>query len=424
MRRRIVVCSPDQLRRDALAAYLRTVRGFTIIGEVADARRLLALTGSQDPDTAVIDAGFRMDEALTTVRSLRARHPALRLVLVYEHGTVLDQAAMRKSGATAVVPYSPGLHGLSALLRALPAGGEPSSIGKGLTARQRTVLLLVASGYQAGEIARMLNISPGTVGHHKRSVYAKLNATSAAQAITRAARLGLIEWTPSAHHPALAGRGTGRPGRSLLPVLLGASGPTLDAVQMTLIRHGFPMVRELLRAPVAELEWPRLYPGTVIRILVSPTPQQWRLGATLGGFAVLVHDDAVDHLLMEYALSQGVIAIIQSGDVADRLIPVLELAAVGYMAMDPAAGALLAESLWAAAAHPPTPALALTPREHDILRCIERNCTVRQTARALGIAAKTVENAQSHLFRKLGVYNRAAALSKAYALGLLDPESA
>jgi DNA-binding CsgD family transcriptional regulator len=46
---------------------------------------------------------------------------------------------------------------------------------------------------------------------------------------------------------------------------------------------------------------------------------------------------------------------------------------------------------------------------------------VRQTARALGIAVKTVENAQGHLFRKLGVHNRAAAVATAYALGLLQP---
>jgi DNA-binding CsgD family transcriptional regulator len=34
---------------------------------------------------------------------------------------------------------------------------------------------------------------------------------------------------------------------------------------------------------------------------------------------------------------------------------------------------------------------------------------------------KTVENAQGHLFRKLGVHNRASALATAYALGLLQP---
>jgi DNA-binding CsgD family transcriptional regulator len=63
----------------------------------------------------------------------------------------------------------------------------------------------------------------------------------------------------------------------------------------------------------------------------------------------------------------------------------------------------------------------LTARENDILQSIGRSLTVRQTARLLGIAVKTVENTQGHLFRKLGVHNRTEALTTGYSLGLLEP---
>lgn len=62
----------------------------------------------------------------------------------------------------------------------------------------------------------------------------------------------------------------------------------------------------------------------------------------------------------------------------------------------------------------------LTPRECDILRSIADGHTVRQTARVLGIASKTVENTQARLFRKLGVRNRCGALMAAHAIGLLE----
>jgi DNA-binding NarL/FixJ family response regulator len=62
----------------------------------------------------------------------------------------------------------------------------------------------------------------------------------------------------------------------------------------------------------------------------------------------------------------------------------------------------------------------LTARECDILGSIARGHTIRQTARTLGIAAKTVENTQARLFRKLGVRNRMEALTTADALGLID----
>ena len=63
----------------------------------------------------------------------------------------------------------------------------------------------------------------------------------------------------------------------------------------------------------------------------------------------------------------------------------------------------------------------LTPREYDILHSIAMGHTVRQTARLLDIAAKTVENTQARLFLKLGARNRAGAIAAAHVLGLLDP---
>ena len=44
---------------------------------------------------------------------------------------------------------------------------------------------------------------------------------------------------------------------------------------------------------------------------------------------------------------------------------------------------------------------------------------MKQTARSLGIAIKTVENLRGRLFRKLGVRNRAQAIVRAHDLRLL-----
>jgi DNA-binding CsgD family transcriptional regulator len=73
---------------------------------------------------------------------------------------------------------------------------------------------------------------------------------------------------------------------------------------------------------------------------------------------------------------------------------------------------------WSPSPSPEMP--KLTAREYDILGSIARGHTIRQTARTLGIAAKTVENTQARLFRKLGVRNRMEALTIADALGLID----
>jgi DNA-binding CsgD family transcriptional regulator len=66
----------------------------------------------------------------------------------------------------------------------------------------------------------------------------------------------------------------------------------------------------------------------------------------------------------------------------------------------------------------------LTSRESDILSSMAQGHSIRRTARALGIAPKTVENVQTRLFRKLGVRNRSGALAVADAFGLLPPAPA
>jgi DNA-binding NarL/FixJ family response regulator len=58
-------------------------------------------------------------------------------------------------------------------------------------------------------------------------------------------------------------------------------------------------------------------------------------------------------------------------------------------------------------------------REHQILESIDRGLSVKQTALALGVSPKTVENLQSRLFGKLGARNRAQAVYRAHQLGLL-----
>jgi DNA-binding CsgD family transcriptional regulator len=123
-----------------------------------------------------------------------------------------------------------------------------------------------------------------------------------------------------------------------------------------------------------------------------------------------------DRLAVVDALAHRASGLIVGDDVASGLGPALRVAATGLFAMSWPYTATL--STWA----PPTLTAVpqLTPRERDILASIARGHTIRQTARTLGIAAKTVENTQARLFRKLGARNRAETLTIARDVGLLD----
>ena len=66
------------------------------------------------------------------------------------------------------------------------------------------------------------------------------------------------------------------------------------------------------------------------------------------------------------------------------------------------------------------PDLALSPREVEVLRLVAAGTTNRETARRLLISEATVKTHLLHLYEKLGVNDRAAAVSEAYQRGLLS----
>ena len=62
-----------------------------------------------------------------------------------------------------------------------------------LTARERQILALLASGTSNSDIAGRLGISVNTVTRHLTHVYAKIGAENRVQAIRQALELGLIQ---------------------------------------------------------------------------------------------------------------------------------------------------------------------------------------------------------------------------------------
>jgi DNA-binding CsgD family transcriptional regulator len=65
----------------------------------------------------------------------------------------------------------------------------------------------------------------------------------------------------------------------------------------------------------------------------------------------------------------------------------------------------------------------VTAREHAVLRCLASGMTAETTGRRLGISPRTVTKHVEHLYRKLGVRDRLAALEAAAGLGLVGPAS-
>src|SRR5437016_5155306 len=69
---------------------------------------------------------------------------------------------------------------------------EMQHSGVRLSARERTVVLLMGHGLSNKRIARQLSIAPETVKSHAKRIFWKLTVQTRAQAVYRASTLGLL----------------------------------------------------------------------------------------------------------------------------------------------------------------------------------------------------------------------------------------
>ncbi|MFI5824025.1 response regulator [Streptomyces rishiriensis] len=100
----------------------------------------------------------------------------------------------------------------------------------------------------------------------------------------------------------------------------------------------------------------------------------------------------------------------------DELFTAVRAAAEGRTVLSPAVVTRLVTAVRA----PPTPAAEpLSAREREVLALVARGTSNREIARELFISEATVKTHLTHLYAKLGVNDRAAAVAAAYERGIL-----
>jgi DNA-binding CsgD family transcriptional regulator len=301
-----------------------------------------------------------------------------------------------------------------------PNGESPLTTIVPLTQREMVVVFLMSAGHTTAEIAKLLELRPSTVENRKRQIYEKLGVGSQSHAVAKAIWLGLLQTGRPATVP-LRGSGrpqhAGEPGRATLAVLMGPAGQARDEVAQLLISERTPLVVALKRTELIGDHWVSWHRGPIVVVLIDPEPEDWSPAIPLGAPVVVVRSrDVPEELVIADALAHQASGLVAEADVATGLGPTLSAVTQGLLVMSWG----YAEALLKWAPNPSAIVPQLTGRECDILVSIASGHTIRQTARALGIAAKTVENTQARLYRKLGARNRLEMLTIADAWGLID----
>ncbi|MET8094246.1 response regulator transcription factor [Micromonospora sp. NPDC005220] len=221
----VVLADAQPVVRRGLHALLSPSAEVAVTGEAASAREALALATATRPDVLVLDVELPGFQAGVTIQEINRVSPSTA-VLVFtavedEHAIL---AAMWAGARGYVLKNCPG-DGIVRAIRGLATGEvilgprvadkligqlsrEPRNqqLFPELTAREREVLELIASGMRNVAIAAKLNLSPKTVSNHISTIFSKLNVSDRYEAIevARRARLGR-PGPPGSHSPVVPG---------------------------------------------------------------------------------------------------------------------------------------------------------------------------------------------------------------------------
>jgi DNA-binding NarL/FixJ family response regulator len=209
---RIAIVDDDPIVRDYLIDIVTGANELDVAGiapNLAKARELLDLK----PDLFLVDIGLPDGSGLDFVAEIKAVGDARALVLTSfgdretvvsairagadgyllkdsAPGTILDGIRSTLAGG-APVSSAAAVYMLE-LLRGQPMIAAAETENNGLTAREVELLEVFAKGSSYKEAARLLGISPFTIGNYVKSIYRKLAVHSRGEAVYEAVKTGQL----------------------------------------------------------------------------------------------------------------------------------------------------------------------------------------------------------------------------------------
>jgi DNA-binding NarL/FixJ family response regulator len=212
---RIAIVEDDPAVRQYFLRIIGMDSSYDIVGVAPDIRTGRALIDLQ-PDLFLMDIGLPDGSGYDLVPEIKAGSQAKALIIsafgdrdtvvkALSAGAdgyllkdsapevVLDGIAVTLAGGAPVSPAA-AIYLLD-YLRSAPAPAQnpmPQESEDRLTVRETELLQAFAAGKSYKEAARLLDISPHTVGNHVKSIYRKLEVNSRSEAIREARRGGEI----------------------------------------------------------------------------------------------------------------------------------------------------------------------------------------------------------------------------------------
>jgi DNA-binding NarL/FixJ family response regulator len=200
---RVLVVDDHPIMRIGISAIIQARSDMTVVAQAGTAKEAVELFHRHTPDITLMDLRLPDVSGVQAIRTIRARDPKARVVVLttYEGDEDIHQAL--EAGAKAYIikgmPHEAlvdAIHRVYSGQRFLPmtvtktlAARVP---GSDLSTREYEVLTLLVDGRSNKEIATSLGITEATVKCHVSVILMRLAVTDRTQAVVAALQRGLV----------------------------------------------------------------------------------------------------------------------------------------------------------------------------------------------------------------------------------------
>ena len=208
---KVALIEDQRQTREGLAALIGGTLGYRTVGAWGSMEAALAGIAASAPAVALVDIQLPGMSGIDGVRHLKARCPALQILMltVYTDSDRVFEAIC--AGACGYILKDTPPARLLDAIREVHNGGAPLSAGiarkvitmfqnvaparkqdANLSPREISVLKLLAEGHSYKTAADALSVSIDTLRFHIRNIYEKLHVHSKSEAVLKAFRNGII----------------------------------------------------------------------------------------------------------------------------------------------------------------------------------------------------------------------------------------
>ena len=200
----IVIADDHKLMRMGLVSLFNVQKDMTVIGEAEDGEAAVEQALKLSPDIVIMDLMMPKLNGADATAAILADRPDVGVVILSSFSDSADMAQAVARGARGAQAKEAPTEDLIAAIRTVADGGtaiapeirqfiDGDPLPPPLTEKQTDILKSVTRGLTNQDIAKQFGISPVSVKKHLSVIFAKLGASSRAEAVSIALRKQLLK---------------------------------------------------------------------------------------------------------------------------------------------------------------------------------------------------------------------------------------